>query len=236
MIYLGLDDTDVVDSPGTNQLAKGLAVQILDVCTCHLIVRHQLFFDPRVPYTSKNGSASMWLEPYDEEQLDIRLLIQRITDFVAAHSAEGSDPGVCVARHVPPCITEFGRNCQTQLMTQATARRLASESDLFLVGLGGTQDGVIGSLAAVGLAVTRNDGRAVMIDNRDDIHGVVEIVDLHAQRVIVRQNETNALISDGSIDVGKHLRPNLSQGELVLYARPTESEPQSGHSWEAVRR
>src|SRR5437870_2586916 len=58
LIYVGIDDTDTLDTPGTNQLARALAAQIASTHECLLIVRHQLLDDPRVPYTSKNGSAS----------------------------------------------------------------------------------------------------------------------------------------------------------------------------------
>ena len=56
MIYVGIDDTDTVDTPGTNQLAKALVMRLARDYECVSIVRHQLLFDPRIPYTSKNGS------------------------------------------------------------------------------------------------------------------------------------------------------------------------------------
>ena len=63
MIYVGIDDTDVLDTPGTNQLARALVKHVAGQCRCTLIVRHQLLDDPRVPYTSHNGSASVLFEP-----------------------------------------------------------------------------------------------------------------------------------------------------------------------------
>ncbi len=67
MIYVGLDDTDTLDSPGTNQLAKSIVAELADRFECLFILRHQLFDDPRVPYTSQNGSASVWLKPITPE-------------------------------------------------------------------------------------------------------------------------------------------------------------------------
>ena len=67
MIYVGLDDTDTLDSPGTNQIAKAIVRDLADRFECVLILRHQLLDDPRVPYTSKNGSASVLLKPLTEE-------------------------------------------------------------------------------------------------------------------------------------------------------------------------
>ena len=57
IITVGLDDTDILDSPGTNQIAKAIVEDLTDRFECVLILRHQLLNDPRVPYTSKNGSA-----------------------------------------------------------------------------------------------------------------------------------------------------------------------------------
>ncbi len=63
MIFVGIDDTDTLGTPGTNQLARALVRRLAASYRPVRIVRHQLLFDPRVPYTSKNGSASLVLEP-----------------------------------------------------------------------------------------------------------------------------------------------------------------------------
>ena len=59
MIYVGIDDTDVRDSPGTNQLARHLIRHLPADYEPVVAIRHQLLVDPRVPYTSKNSSASL---------------------------------------------------------------------------------------------------------------------------------------------------------------------------------
>ena len=63
MIYVGIDDTDSLESRGTNQLALALVAQVAANWRPILILRHQLLQDPRVPMTRKNGSASILLEP-----------------------------------------------------------------------------------------------------------------------------------------------------------------------------
>lgn len=222
MIYVGLDDTDVIDSPGTNQIAKGLAAQLIDLGSCKHIVRHQLFFDSRVPYTSKNGSASMWLEPHGHGAIELDAWIARIVPYVQQHAAKGSDPGVCVAVEVPSAITEFGRRCQTEIMTQAYARALANQYSIYLTGLGGTQDGVIGALAAVGLAQTIDDGRIVLLNNSDHIAGVTSVESLHQLGIHVWNVSADAEVQSGHVDVGKHLRPNLQGGRIVLFVEPSQ--------------
>lgn len=61
MIYVGIDDTDTLDSPGTNQLARHLVQKLAGRWRSDLITRHQLLEDPRVPCTRKNGCVAMTL-------------------------------------------------------------------------------------------------------------------------------------------------------------------------------
>jgi hypothetical protein len=105
MIYVGIDDTDTVDTPGTNQLARALVARVAGDYQCVLIVRHQLLLDPRVPYTSKNGSASILLKPRGPARLDelIRKLRAGMLDWFKA----GSDPGLCATLSVPAEVTAF---------------------------------------------------------------------------------------------------------------------------------
>ena len=63
MIYVGLDDTDTLDDPGTNQLARHLVRELAGDFHGRMILRHQLLEDPRVPCTKKNGCASILFEP-----------------------------------------------------------------------------------------------------------------------------------------------------------------------------
>ena len=70
VIYVGIDDTDTLDTPGTNQLARALVRHVAGQYRCRLIVRHQLLEDPRVPCTSHNGSASIGLLPEDSCSID----------------------------------------------------------------------------------------------------------------------------------------------------------------------
>ena len=227
MIWIGIDDTDVLDSRGTNQLAKLLVNTVRDNWRCVRIVRHQLLDDPRVPYTSKNGSASIALEPVlgTGDDAAVRQLIDVLRAAMLADFIPGSDPGLCVATRVSQAVIGFGKQCQTQLVTQEEARQLAAEEGLFLEGLGGTEGGVIGALAAVGLAATLNDGRVVQMGNwPDDLCGMTSVAALAARNVLVRDYHTGQAISLGRIDLGKKLRPNLRDGRHVLFVQP-QSEP-----------
>lgn len=222
MIIVGIDDTDTLETPGTNQLAKSIVRATTDDWQCIRIVRHQLFFDPRVPYTSKNGSASITFEP--RAQAKPEKLASLCEQMMRQWYVEGSDPGLCVVNAVPDEVTQFGRKCQTEVVTQAMARELAESKNILLKGLGGTEGGVIGALAAVGLAVTGDDGRVVQHGEwPDDLSGYVNIDLLHQREIDVVELDQSTRITAGIVDVGKHLRPNRRNGRTVLFVRPDRS-------------
>jgi hypothetical protein len=234
VIYVGIDDTDMPDAPGTNKLARALAAELAGQYACRVIVRHQLLDDPRVPCTSKNSAAAILLEP--ENGSTVEALVDRLRGFLRERSAEGSDPGLCVARAVPESVTAFGRRCQQEFVEQREARRLADKCGLFLEGLGGTEDGVIGALAAVGLSYHGDDGRVVQSGAwPDDLAGPQDIETLRARDVEVRCLETGGLVSAGTVDVGKHLRPSYRNHRVVLFARPAEDGENGSSCWQAVR-
>lgn len=243
MITVGLDDTDTLDSPGTNRLAKAIVKQLADRFECRLIVRHQLLDDPRVPYTSKNGSASIRLRPIAEDLQSASardlcdLVFEEFRSELARRFVEGSDPGLCVTSAVPEEITAFGRLCQQEVVSQKTARGLAVKHRIRLEGLGGTEDGVVGALAAIGLAAGRNDGRIVQLGTwPDDLSEWHPVERMTARNVVVRDLETGRSIREGMVDVGKHLRPNFRDGQIVLYVRRDEdSRDLEMPRWKAVR-
>src|SRR4051812_25942811 len=127
MILVGIDDTDMPETPGTNQLARALVADVADQFRCERIVRHQLLDDPRVPYTSKNGSASILLEPRGEFHGELRDLIASLRARMLDWYVPGSDPGLCVTTSVPAAITDFGLRCQRDLVTRGEAEQLAEQ-------------------------------------------------------------------------------------------------------------
>lgn len=235
MIYVGIDDTDTLDTPGTNQLAKVLVAELAADFRPHFILRHQLFPDPRVHFTSKNGSASIWLEPRHPHAPNLGQLIASLRKRMLEWYVPGSDPGLCVTEHVPDEVIAYGQRCKCELMNQQMARDLAAKHGIYLEGLGGTEGGVIGSLAAVGLAAGGNDGRVVaQAEYPDDLAGPQAIADVRSRDVMVRCLNSGREIMTGIVDVGKHLRPNYRQGRVVLFVQPAIADG-STDQWQAVR-
>lgn len=231
MIRIGIDDTDIVGSPGTNQLARAIVRDLADRADLVRITRHQLLDDPRVPYTSQNGSASILLNPTGPLSLEevIGACRVRMLDWFIV----GSDPGLCVSDHVPSEVIEWGQRCKTDLVTKAMAYELAQSWGLHLEGLGGTEGGVIGALAAIGLAETEDDGRLVNWQLwPDDLTADVSIEVIRHREIDVVVRDTGEQLTTGTVHVGKHLRPNLSRGRATLWVEPGERGP---HTWKALK-
>jgi hypothetical protein len=222
MITIGIDDTDMLDTPGTNKLARHLVDSLRDSFTCRMIVRHQLLEDPRVPCTRKNGCASIQLAPCCVATIDPAQLADRIRPIILAWCPAGSDPGLCIATGVPMAIVVWGRRCQCELVTQFEALDLAAASGVHLEGLAGTKDGVIGALAAVGLAATADDGRVVYLgagdEDRLDVTGDISIAEIRTRGINeIRAVHSHAAITAGVVSLKKRLRPNYRAGLVVLY-------------------
>lgn len=238
MLHLGIDDTDITGSPGTNQLARRLADRLPPGCHATIILRHQLLDDPRVPYTSQNGSASIGVEC--GRGFDRGALLVMLRREMAAWFVIGSDPGLCIAEQVPEEVVRFGRRCQRELLSQADARHVAATAGIFLEGLGGTDGGVIGALAAVGLLAGGDDGRVIHRPGwewPDHFAGPHPIPAVLARGVdVVRDARTGVEVAAGTVDVGKHLRPSYRQGKVVLFVEPDNGVGAGDASaWRAVK-
>jgi tRNA(Ile2) C34 agmatinyltransferase TiaS len=239
MILVGIDDTDLIDTPGTNQLARHLAKALAANYECRLIVRHQLLEDPRIPFTSHNGSASLWLDPLVDPPAAEGTpptdpwLLEELRRVIREWSPAGSDPGLCIAwSDVASEVSDYGRKCQSDVVTQQDARELAARQGLHLEGLGGTEGGVIGALAAVGLAATADDGRVVYdYATQDELGGPQAIERLMELGIEVRRLVSQEIVKEGTIDLGEKLRPNLRGGRIVLYAAQGKKKDQ----WIAFR-
>jgi hypothetical protein len=185
------------------------------------VLRHQLLDDPRVPRTAKNSCAAILLEPNGHK--DPGILLERVRVLMAQNYNPGSDPGLCVATEVPAAIQNFGRRAKEELVSQASARSLAAEHGIDLLGLGGTQDGVIGALAAVGLAANGNDGRYVMIGRSRELFGLQPVPALLATGIQAVKTMDGQSVSRGLVQCDK-LRPARRQHQVVAFV-----ERHNGH-------
>jgi hypothetical protein len=234
VILVGIDDTDGVGTPGTNQLARAILARLgLDAAGA-IVCRHQLFFDPRVPYTSKNGSASIQLPALPAEGAAV--LAEPVRAVMRAWFVEGSDPGLAIATSVSPAMSEFAERVKTEVVTQEEARAVARAGGCHLESLGGTGQGVIGALAAVALAAGGGDGRVVHRDGwpwPDGLAGVQPVTALFERGVAeIREAASGRPFPGLVVDVGKHLRPSWRDHRVVVLVEPGE-RPED--AWRAVK-
>lgn len=226
MIYIGIDDTDNLNSRGTGRLARNIAAALSSEFTVLGVVRHQLLQDPRVPFTSHNSSATILLE--DEGRADAGKLFARVREMLLSDFQEGSDPGLCVTREVPPAVTGHGRRAQKTIVTQGEARALAREYGIPLEGLGGTEDGVIGALASVGLTACGEDGRYLLVGGVRDLSGIQPVSAVLAAGVREVRTMDGGIVMDGMILADK-IRPARRGGEPVAYVE------WRGDRWEPLK-
>jgi hypothetical protein len=217
-IYFGFDDTDTVDSDrGTGKLARWFENEIPKPCRSWGVVRQQLLLDPSIPYTTHNSSACAIIETPEMSLMDE--LISRAVNHIERHFIPGSDPGLCVASEDHPALStliHFGRICTTRVVTQKEA--LQAAMGVHLSGHGGTQDGIIGAAAAVGLTAHGWGGRFIEFGRLRDFPEKVSVSDLEQARIAVvsidRDGQVPAL--KDVVDTKGWLRPRLWGGKPVL--------------------
>ncbi|MFA5518252.1 MAG: hypothetical protein WDA74_03265 [Spirochaetota bacterium] len=161
-ILVTIDDTDNLLSRGTGHLAEILRKDIEKIFkgTTSRITRHQLFVCDEIPYTSHN--SAMCFEASINKP-DIQDLIKYCANFLESESAEGSDPGLCVAAvnelKKKDTLIQFGKDATKKVLTKDQAYTLAGKLGIHLSEHGGTGGGVIGALAGTGLRLYGNNGR-----------------------------------------------------------------------------
>lgn len=210
---IGIDDTDNTESRGTGHLARLMATALAQDFRIHGVTRHQLLQDERVPMTAKNSCAGIIFEgdsyPLEEIALYARKLM--LDDY-----QPGSDPGLCVAAQVPAEIIAYGQRARREFLYQQEPRHLAAKHGIYLEGLGGTEGGVIGALAAVGLAASGNDGRYVEVGSIRNLEGLLPIADVLSAGIVSVRMLDGESVSGGMVLADK-LRPARRGGQPILF-------------------
>lgn len=222
-ILIGIDDTDNATSPGTGRMARNLCAQLTRQGAKSLgITRHQFLVDDAIPYTSHNSGACIALETSDGiEQADFAF------DFVARESAEGADPGVCIAfiEDVPEKVSDFAVAAQERVLAIEESFALAEECGVRLRGLGGNSQGVIGALASVGLRARGNDGRFIDMPGLRELPRHVDARTYEQLGIEVRyENDLRRPRPDDIYDTMNWVRPRLVNGRAVLIVEWSEKE------------
>ncbi len=221
IIYVAFDDTDTIDcGRGTGKLARWYGGELPDGCRLYALIRQQLLVADDIPYTSHNSSLVCMIEAPGREV--IPELIRRGAAHIKKHFVVGSDPGLCVVAQDDPAIPalkEFGKLCLVRKVTQTEAH--AAVGTAHLSGHGGTNDGVIGAAAGVGLTALGGSGRV----NEWHEAGFTRTVPQETTAGFLREHRIEPLAIDKNaawipdtdlIDNRGWLRPNWLGGRAVL--------------------
>jgi hypothetical protein len=227
-VFVCIDDTDSLDSRGTGELADLLAreVERRGWGTCGSVTRHQLLVHPDIPYTSHNSSMC-FTAALKEEHLDS--LTEFASGFLAGESADGSDPGLCIAvaerMQRPDLLVEFGYRAKRDVIAMKDAYDLASEVGVHLSCHGGTGQGIIGALAGVGLRIGGNDGRMRGTLEIPSVNGVAAVKDIlsHPEVDEVRTMDGAVPDKDDLVRFIDKVKTVLLGGKLVLLVTQDES-------------
>ena len=219
-VYIGFDDTDNKNANrGTGKLARWFEKELPEGCRMWGVVRQQLLLHDDIPYTSHNSSACVVVDMPDNVLLND--LTEKAIAHVARHSLIGSDPGVCVASNGETdlsVLVDFGRRCTRKVVTQKDALRAAS--GVHLSGHGGTNDGIIGAAAAVGLTAFGWNGRFIEFGGLRDFSETVTVSQLEKAHIMVvsLDRDAQAPALDDRVNTKNWLRPRLWGNRAILPA------------------
>ena len=223
-VYIGFDDTDILGSDfGTGKLARRYETLLPQGCSVWGVVRQQLLVDPRIPYTSHNSSACVVLDVIDPDPSKVQSILERAVAHIEKQAAAGSDPGLCLACEGDTAITSlatFGLRCTEKVVTQQEALRAAGHAHLS--GHGGTNDGIIGAAAAVGLTASGWNGRFIEYEDLRQFSDPVAVITLQEKGIRVVSLDRDALCPhpDDRVNTKGWLRPRLWGCEAVLPVLP----------------
>lgn len=229
-IYVCMDDTDNHKSRGTGRLARAVASELAKNYPVHGVTRHQLYVHPDIPFTSHNSCAVIHInngygKGINKTMKDIFKIARREMnlDFI-----EGSDPGLAVANReqILPSLIAFGKDAKNTVLTQEKARTLAKNLNIHLEGLGGTEDGVIGAMAGLGLASAGNDGRFLQIGHIRDLTGAQPVQKLMEAGVDMIFSMDGQPVYKGTVynPPNKSVKPCPVNGKAILFVEKQDGK------------
>ncbi|MFA9423444.1 MAG: hypothetical protein ACERLG_07685 [Sedimentibacter sp.] len=234
--FVCIDDTDNLESRGTGALAS-LMIEDIEKFgwgKCSYITRHQLYFHPDVPFTSHNSTMCFVIDHEKKIYDDFK---NYAVNFLEKESAEGSDPGLCIANYEvikdSQELISYGKRAKKEILTKKIAYETAQNIGVHLSEHGGTGGGVIGALAGIGLRLTGNDGRIkgkLHFPIQGDVITVKEILD--NSDVDLVQGTEGQLISDSEkIKLGEKVKAVYLNFQKVLLVYEKSDEETNSYAW-----
>jgi tRNA(Ile2) C34 agmatinyltransferase TiaS len=232
---IGIDDTDNKTSRGTGFRSRQLAseLELAGFGKVLGIIRHQLFVHENIPMTSQNSSNSIMVDCCDPEGLK-----SFCRNFMIREGLPGSNGGLCIIEEesVPDQVLEWGRRSKREVLTMDEGLRIAYDNNIFLEGIMGNKNGIIGALAAAGLRRTGNDGRFIWQPGKQlrDLSGTLTVAGLKKGTCIddVMTKEGLVLGDDVMIDLTDWVRAVLINNKTYILAE--RNPKRSGSEWKVA--
>ncbi|MCL2687042.1 MAG: ABC transporter substrate-binding protein [Methanobrevibacter sp.] len=239
MIFVAMDDTDNINTRGTGRLSRNVAEVLGKKYPIKGIVRHQLLVHPDVPYTSHNSCAVIHIdinvnqkgefEVYKDNKNLLKEIFEETKKEMLDDFIEGSDPGLAVASdtQVTASLIAFGKDTKEKIVTQCQARSLSKNLGILLEGLGGTEDGIIGAMAGIGLSSTYNDGRYISVGKIRELFGdqsVRTLLKSGIDEVVSIYGESVKKESIVKVGENKSVKPCPINNEVVLLVENIRGE------------
>jgi hypothetical protein len=221
--YVGFDDTDTLEADrGTGKLARWFEHELPQECSVIGVVRQQLLVCDAIPYTSHNSAACVIVEMPDLSPLPA--LVERAARHLELHALDGSDPGLCVIGEGDAAMLNllaFGRRCTNTVVSQREALRAVNGAHLS--GHGGTNGGIIGAAAAVGLTAAGWYGRFIEFGALREFPEAVRVGELEEAGILVVSMDRDARVPapDEMVVTKGWLRPRLWGGRAVVGLVPS---------------
>jgi hypothetical protein len=218
-VYLGFDDTDTNDSLyGTGKLARWFQSALPEGCACLGVVRQQLFVCDEIAYTSHNSAACLIAEMPEPDLMNET--IERAVNHLRHYALDGSDPGLCAVTEFDSSIEsliDFGHFCTHAVSTQRQALEAAKK--VHLSGHGGTNDGIIGAAAAVGLTASGWCGRFIEFGDLRNLPDEISVSKLNNMgiEVVSMERDANVPAPHDKVITNGWLRPRLLGYIPVIY-------------------
>ena len=230
-IFVGFDDTDNPEAnQGTGKLARWFEDKLPEGCRMEGVLRQQLMIHDDIPYTSHNSAACVILNALDLSVM--QTLVSEAISHLEINSLEGSDPGICMVCEKDPSLStliEFGYKCTREIVTQKEAIQAAHNAHLS--GHGGTNDGIIGAAAAVGLTASGWNGRFIEYGGLRNLPEIIPVSELERSMMLVVSidRDTKVPAPDDLVYTKGWIRPRLWGGKPVVLVTPIKEGV-----WESV--
>lgn len=224
MIYVGIDDTNNEESVGTAKFTRQVASKIAEKFPIYGVTRHQLYQNREINYSLHNFCAVIHVE-VDKKYLNT--IFSNARNEIIDNFNIGSDPGLAVAaaETISPEVVQFGWDAKDKVVKMDDAYIFAKNSKIKIEGFGETGNGVVGALAGVGLASTKDDGRFVQLGELRKIKqpgSVQKFLNSGIDKIITLEGVP---VNEGMIfnTDNKPVKPSPVDGDVVLFVEPVNN-------------